>query len=294
MICSKTLLIGILLLACMHLICAQDAPIPESGTDTLNTNDSKEKMTTWQMMKYDGLSVYGGVKNAYTQPLRWKEKDWITFGGIVAGTAALLAVDKPANTYFAEQGEDIPDFITKSSFRFGKPVFNYGLTTSVYAMGLLTKNKKIRKTGVLLIASATAGGLLQTLSKTLVGRARPLTGEGNLSFRFWSSEAGFHSFPSGHAILAFTTAYAIGKQFSNPFLKGGIYAIGLLSPVSRLWSEAHWLTDVVLGVAISVVVVDGIDNYLSKKEQYAFNRKKNKIRWNLRLGASQIGIVGQF
>ncbi len=263
-------------------------------TTSIHSQDTQKEMTTWQMIKYDGASIYKGVKHTYTQPFRWKEKDWATFGGIVAGTATLLALDEPANEYFVKQGEDIPSGIREVSFRFGKPLLNYGLTTSVYALGLITKNEKIRKTGVLLIASATAGGLLQTMSKTLVGRARPLTDEGNLSFRFWSSEAGYHSFPSGHTILSFTTAYAIGKQFKNPYLKGGIYAIGLLSPVSRLWSGAHWLTDVVLGLAISVIVVDGIDNYLNRTERYAHNNKKNKIRWNLKLGAGQIGIVGQF
>lgn len=262
--------------------------------DSLDVQDSKKEMTTWQMIKYDGLSIYGGVKHTYTQPLKWKGKDWATFGGVIAGTAVLLAVDEPADDYFREQGDDIPNGIKEVGFRFGKPLFNYGLTTSVYALGLLTKNEKIRKTGVLLIASATAGGLLQTVSKTLVGRARPTTEEGNLSFKFYSNEPGYHSFPSGHAILSFTTAYAISKQFKNPYIKGGIYAVGLLSPVSRLWEGAHWLTDVVLGVAISVIIVDGIDNYLKKTERYAYGSKKNKIKWNLKLGAGQIGIVGRF
>ncbi|WP_234859466.1 phosphatase PAP2 family protein [Aquimarina aquimarini] len=285
---TKPLFLSIIFSLITLVIHSQD--IQKTG-DSLETS---EKMSTWQMMKYDGLSIYGGVKNAYTRPLKWKGKDWATFGGIMAGTAILLAVDEPANEYFAEQSEDIPTGVKEVGFRFGKPLLNYGLTTSVYALGLITKNEKIRKTGVLLIASATAGGLLQTVSKTLVGRARPLTGEGNLSFRFYSSEAGYHSFPSGHTILSFTTAHAIAKQFKNPYIKGGIYAIGLLSPVSRLWEGAHWLTDVVLGMAISVVIVDGIDNYLKRTERYAYNHKKNKIKWNLKLGAGQIGIVGSF
>ncbi|TSE07836.1 MULTISPECIES: phosphatase PAP2 family protein [Aquimarina] len=264
-------------------------------TTSIHSQDSEGEMTTWQMIKYDGASIYKGVKHTYTQPFRWKGKDWATFGGIVAGTATLLALDEPANEYFTKQGEDIPSGIREVSFRFGKPLLNYGLTSSVYALGLITKNEKIRKTGVLLIASATAGGLLQTVSKTLIGRARPLTGEGNLSFRFYSGgDAGFHSFPSGHAILSVTTAYAIGKQFKNPYIKGGIYAIGMLSPISRLWEGAHWLTDVVLSTALSIVIVDGIDKYLKRTERYAYNNKENKIRWNLKLGAGQIGIVGQF
>ncbi|MHA7056372.1 phosphatase PAP2 family protein [Aquimarina sp. M1] len=255
---------------------------------------STNKMTRWQMLKYDGVSAFGGVKNAYTQPFRWKGKDWATLGGIVAGSTILLAIDERANDYFTNQSEGVPHLIKESGFRFGKPLFNYGLTTGVYALGLITKNKKIRKTGVLLIASATAGGILQTVSKTLAGRARPTTGEGSLSFRFNSSKAGYHSFPSGHSILSFTTAYAISKQFENPYIKGGLYAVGLISPISRLWSGAHWLTDVVLGVALSVVIVDGIDNYLNKKERYVYDSKKFKIKWDLKLGAGQLGVVGSF
>lgn len=40
--------------------------------------------------------------------------------------------------------------------------------------------------------------------------------------------------PSGHALFAFLTAYAIGKQFKNPFLKAGNNCIGLKGPASRL------------------------------------------------------------
>ncbi|MFD2563043.1 phosphatase PAP2 family protein [Aquimarina rubra] len=266
----------------------------QSETTPEEKEESKNEMTRWQMVKYDGISAFGGVKHAYTQPFRWKGKDWATFGGIIAGSTILLAIDERANDYFTNQSEGVPQIIKESGFRFGKPLFNYGLTTGIYALGLITKDEKIRKTGVLLIASATAGGILQTVSKTLAGRARPTSGEDNLSFRFNSSEAEYHSFPSGHAILSFTTAYAIAKQFDNPYIKGGLYAVGLISPISRLWSGAHWLTDVVLGVALSVVIVDGIDNYLNKEERYVYDSKKFKIKWDLKLGAGQLGVVGSF
>jgi len=132
--------------------------------DTLDVKEVKKEMTTWQTIKYDGLSVYGGVKHVYTSPFRWKGKEWLTFGGIMAGHALLLSVDEPASEVFIKQGNGVPTVIKEAGFRFGKPLLNYGLTTSVYTLGLLTKNEKIRRTGVLLIASATAGGLFQTLS----------------------------------------------------------------------------------------------------------------------------------
>ncbi len=264
------------------------------GYSQENPEKEQHKMTRWQMLKYDGVSAFGGIKHAYTQPFKWKGKDWATFGGIVAGSALLYIIDEPANDFFTDQEDDIPGIVKEAGFRFGKPLVNYGLTTSVYAFGLITKNEKVRKTGVLLIASATAGGIIQTVSKTLAGRARPHTGKGNDSFKFYSKEADYHSLPSGHAILSFTTIYAISKQFKNPYIKGGLYTIGLLSPISRLWQGAHWLTDVTLGVVLSVVIVDGIDNYLNKKERYAHHSKKNKIKWDLSIGAGQLGVIGKF
>lgn len=265
-----------------------------ASTSQEKTKESQYEMTRWQMLKYDGISAFGGVKHAYTQPFKWKGKDWATFGGIVAGTALVYLIDEPANDFFTDQEEDIPGFIKETGFRFGKPLINYGLTTGVYAFGLITKNEKVRKTGVLLIASATAGGIIQTVTKTLAGRARPYTGKGKDAFKFYSKEADYHSFPSGHSILSFTTAYAISKQFENPYVKGGIYALGLVSPVSRLWQGAHWLTDVTLGIVLSVVIVDGIDNYLNKNDRYVYDSKKFKIKWDITLGAGQLGVIGRF
>src|SRR5690606_32130249 len=175
----------------------------------------------------------------------------------------------------------------------GKPLYNYSINGGVYFIGLFTKNEKWRKTGVLLISSATTVGLLQTVGKTLVGRARPIANEGKASFEPFSSEAAYHSFPSGHTILAFTTFYAIGKQFKSPWAKGGFYTLGLLSPVTRLWSGAHWLTDVALSVALSVVVVDSIDKYLDK-QRYPKEFSRDRISWSLQMGPGSIGLKGTF
>lgn len=268
------------------------AKIDDTPKDSISS--FQNKMTLWETFNYDGASTFGGIKHTFTQPFKWKGKDWVKFGGVVAGAALVYLIDEPANTFFTKQEEDIPHFIKEVGFRFGKPVVNYGITAGVYAFGLFTKNEKVRKTGVLLIASATAGGIIQTISKTLVGRARPTTGEGKGSFHFYSNEPEYHSFPSGHTILSFTTAYAISKQFTNPYIKVGFYAVGLISPVSRLWAGAHWLTDVSLGILLSVVIVDGVDNFLNKNERYVYNPNKLRIKWDITFGPGQIGFVGTF
>ncbi|PHS52539.1 MAG: hypothetical protein COB01_06890 [Lutibacter sp.] len=73
--------------------------------------------------------------------------------------------------------------------------------------------------------------------------------------------------------------------------KGGIYTVGLITPVSRLWKGAHWLTDVTFGIVLSVIVVDGIDNFLANKKS---EKKKKNILWNVKAGVGTIGVVGTF
>ena len=246
------------------------------------------------MLKYDGLSVLGGIKHAYLAPMHWKKSNWITFGGVVAGTGILWLTDEDTSNYFIEQGYDVPDLVKDTGFYFGKPLYNYGITGGIYAIGILTKNEKIRKTGVLLISSATAAGVLQSVLKNAVGRARPVRGLGAATFEPFSKEEAYHSFPSGHAILSFTTAYAISKQFESPWIKGGCWALGLITPVSRLWAGAHWLSDVGVGMILSVATVESIDKYLNRERHYDPIASKKKISWNLQLTPKTIGIVGTY
>lgn len=253
----------------------------------------KDTATTWKMLGYDGLSAFGGLKHAYSRPFHWEKKDFLTAGAIVLGTAALFTFDEESSNWFQGQEGNVPKVLKETGYYLGKPQYNYSINGGVYLIGLLTRNEKWRKTGVLLISSASTVGLIQTVSKTLVGRARPIADLGKASFEPFSQEAAYHSFPSGHTILAFTTFYAIGKQFKNPWAKGGFYTLGLLSPVTRLWSGAHWLTDVALSMAVSIVVVDSIDKYLNK-ERYPGADSKNKISWRLQMGPGTVGLKGSF
>ncbi len=255
---------------------------------------SKDSLpTTWELLKYDGLSALGGVAKTYTQPLRWQKDDFITAGAIVAGTAALYIFDEEANEWFRSQEDDVPSIIHDFGWYYGSPQNNYAINGAVYLFGVFTKNEKVRKTGVLMISAATAAGIIQSITKTAIGRARPKVGTGKNDFDPFSKEGNYHSFPSGHTILSFTTAYALSKQFKNPLVKAGIIGAGLIAPASRLWEGAHWLTDVALSMALSVVVVDTIDNYLTNERDYGPEVDKG-ISWKFQLGLGRVGLVGTF
>jgi membrane-associated phospholipid phosphatase len=246
----------------------------------------------WNTLKYDGVSVFKSVGNAYTQPLRWQKDDFITAGCLIAGTGLLYLTDYEAQRYFSKQAESVPQILQDFGWYFGSPQNFFMVSAGIYGIGLLTNNEKVKYTGVLIISSAIASGLFQTVAKTAFGRARPNDGDRN-DFKPFSSEAGFHSFPSGHAILSFTMAHAIAKQFDNFWVKAGIYAIGSIAPISRLWENAHWLSDVGFGIAFSIIIVDGVDNFMKRTKRYEFQRPK-QISWRLKMGYRTLGVVGNF
>jgi hypothetical protein len=268
-------------------------------TDSVPT---KEKGRIWQNLKYDALNIAGGTLNGFTQPARWQKEDWIVAGATAAGLTLLYLADEETSDFFQKQSDDIPGVVKEFGWIFGRPEANYSLTSGIYLFGLITDNERIRETGVLLVTSSVLGGIAQQTMKTVVGRGRPHLDKGQNQFKLFKGGQDYGSFPSGHTILSTTTIYALSKQFDSWWIKGGLYGVGLITPVSRLWAGAHWLTDVTLSLVMSVAIVEGVESYLIRNKKYGHevdefgNRldSNKKVKWNLTLGAGQIGFVGNF
>ncbi|MGE5942877.1 MAG: phosphatase PAP2 family protein [Flavobacteriales bacterium] len=250
------------------------------------------KNRIWKQLAFDGKFTLQSVGNGFTQPLRWQKDDFITAGSIVAGTGILYLADNDARAFFQNHQNDVPQVLKDAGWYFGSPQNFFMITAGIYGFGLISDNEKVRHTGVLIIAAAVTSGLIQSITKTAVGRARPMSGNRN-DFKPFDSTAGYHSFPSGHAILSFSMAHAIAKQFDDLWIKAVIYSVGSIAPISRLWADAHWLSDVGLGIALSIVVVDGVDNFMKKKNAYLYSKPK-QINWQLKAGYGTLGFVGTF
>ncbi len=261
---------------------------------TMETIKAKDTMSIAKLAGYDLKQAALGVKHVFTRPLHWKKKDFATLGAITSGLLMLSTIDDEGSAFFVRQEPDVPNVFMEAGTRFGSPQVYFIANAGLYGFGLLTKNEKIRKASVLIISSSFTTGLIQSFSKTAFGRVRPGNGYKSTEFRFWSHEAAFHSFPSGHTILSMTMTHAIAKQFKNPWSKVAIYTLGAVVPTSRLFIGAHWLTDVALGTVISIVVVDSVDKFFFKTKAYEYSKNKNRISWKLRFSGNKIGVVGTF
>lgn len=255
----------------------------------------QDSSSTWTLLKYDINTTWQGVKYSFTRPIHWKKNDFLKFGGLVFGTATLALADEGIDKYIDNHRSNFPKVVRDYGWYFGSPQNYFMANAGLYGFGLLTKNSKIRRTSVLIITSSITSGLIQTIAKNGFGRARPGTGYGAFHFKPFSKEAGQHSFPSGHTILSVTMAHSIAKQFENPWIKAGVYTLGAIPPMSRLIDGAHWLSDIAFSAAVSIIVVDSVDNFLFKEKAFdIIEPNKNKISWSFAFTGNQIGIIGTF
>ncbi|KQC33053.1 phosphoesterase [Nonlabens sp. YIK11] len=266
-------------------------PLQAQQTFTIDRGETN----LWQDFTYDMGNVFQGVGFAYSRPLYWDGGDALIAGGVAATTLGIFVIDDDINREFRSHRDEIPSILLDYGNYAGAPQNNYGLTGAIYLTGLFTRNEKLRRTGVLLISSATATGFFQQLTKSATGRARPSGGFGKNHFKPFGGESVYRSFPSGHAVLTFTNAHVIAKQFDNAWVKAGIYAVGVVPGLSRIYDNQHWASDVFLSWALSYFMVEAIDLYLDRKYEQKYNDDRTmKTSLDLNFSLTSIGVSYSF
>ena len=101
-----------------------------------------------------------------------------------------------------------------------------------------------------IFAAVASSGIIANISKYAIGRARPkyFPETGSVSFDFFSGDASWASFPSGHA----TTAMALGVSLALlfPRLRWVFLSIGFWIAASRLFILAHYPSDMFAGCVL--------------------------------------------
>lgn len=264
--------------------------VPTVFGSSYNLVDSVKQET----VTHDGIRFIDGVTYTVSSPLRWKGKDWINLGGVIGGTALLTLVDKPVRNFWQDRDSKIWDGVERAGFHYGKPYAAFIMTGGFYLTGLVIKNEWARETGLMLGAAYLTTGAMQTLMKTAVGRARPGTNVGPWAFDPFSPEAGYHSFPSGHIQIATVSAMVLGHRVKSPILKVVFYGAAGVTLASRMYSDAHWLSDMAFGGAMSWFCTRTIVRRMEKTKYDNPFKKKDKISWNISPMPRGISLVGNF
>ena len=136
--------------------------------------------------------------------------------------------------------------------RIGKGESLFVVSAVLLAAGYMSRHANLQRAGwQTLVANVAAGGV-NTVLKHLVGRGRPkFMHTGNSEF-FPFGGSGWDSFPSGHAMAAFAVATVLALRF--PKVRWLVILMALAVSVSRLFRASHFLTDIVAGAVLGVMI----------------------------------------
>lgn len=140
-----------------------------------------------------------------------------------------------------ELGKGLPYFISLPIiFIFAKFVF---------------KNKNWERNSGFLLLCITVTALICNILKMVLGRTRPtLWFHHDLyQFIFWQTDTHYLSFPSGHSMLITSLMLGLCFIFTRYWLI--FISLALIISASRLVVTAHYLSDVVTGIYLSILIV---------------------------------------
>ncbi len=228
-----------------------------SQVDSIQYEPANHKSGLWQRVKDDGTFTAKTIVGTYARPFHWQRKEWLTFGAILGTSVAVTLLDEPLYEYVKDHQSETADKITDFADFLGQPGTIYPIMIALWGTGVLANNDWLRDTGIMVFASVTTSGLIQTAAKGLVGRARPSTEEGPYSFKPFGGIP-YHSFPSGHVMLSIATSWIMARQVNWLPAKVVFYTLPAIVGASRIYKGAHWLSDVLLGAALGIACAESV------------------------------------
>jgi membrane-associated phospholipid phosphatase len=196
----------------------------------------------------------------------WRGPLRLGIGAVVAGViiaAVMIVIDAPAVAIAQRLPERLITAFDQVT-DFGKSVwFLVPIALALVALALLASPELPRISRRLLAALAVRlgflflaiglPGLVFTIVKRLIGRARPLV-EGSADpflYRPLSWNVEYASLPSGHSTDAFAAAMAVGALW--PRARPVMWTYAVVIALSRVVLTAHFPSDVVAGAVAGVV-----------------------------------------
>jgi len=186
---------------------------------------------------------------------------WLTPLGLSA--ALFFATDRHTGGEMLEGGDNPTRLkISKDVSQAGSLYATGGVAAAFYLFGRGAHDARARETGLLGAEALVDSGIVVQALKTVSRRQRPPTD--HASGEFFS---GGSSFPSGHAISAWSLATVIAKEYGRhrPLVQVGVYGLATAVSVSRFTGRNHFLSDVLVGSALGY----GIGRYVYHKNHDA-------------------------
>jgi membrane-associated phospholipid phosphatase len=201
-----------------------------------------------------------------TSPTRLDTEGALWTLGIVGTGGLLYWQDSKIRHWFRDHRTSTLDNLSPVVEKFGVFGVDLGLLALYGGTGYLIENEKMQETALLSLESFLVSGAITVGVKGAAGRARPDLAEGKSSFKPFSLDLDYTSFPSGHASDAFSIASVFAAMHDSPLVGVAAYSVASLVGLQRLYADRHWASDVFAGAVLGTVVGKSVV-YLHKQKK---------------------------
>lgn len=174
----------------------------------------------------------------YAAPFRRSNLPWDA--AFFVGTAALIATDKNTISPVSNEHIDLNRNISNAG------IYGMGAAAgAIWVTGLVTHDPHAQETGFLTAEALANAVPIYVGLQLIAGRERPNEGVGH--GRFLQNHSINSSFPSGHALFAWTMASVIAHEYPRRWVKILVYGTATAISVTRFTGREHFVSDVAVG-----------------------------------------------
>ncbi|PKL81645.1 MAG: hypothetical protein CVV24_14215 [Ignavibacteriae bacterium HGW-Ignavibacteriae-3] len=231
------------------------------------------------LITISGSSLFGQLKYTFSQfgdetwsfikqPTKWDGGDWLKLG--LMGAVSFLAIetiDQPVRDAVLRDQKyykSVPMEFGRMWGEIYSPVVFFG---GFAAYSLITNDIESRKIAFEVGQASLYAAGISFVFKLAIGRSRPYLEKGTHSFSPFESilNQDNKSIPSGHSTVAFIISTVLSRNIKSPIWKVLIYIPAVLTMISRVYQDQHWVSDTFAGAALGYFVATWVVDQHEKK-----------------------------
>jgi hypothetical protein len=181
--------------------------------------------------------------------------------GVVGLLAVATVFDEQISDYVRRHQSRDADRVAQVVEPLGRARVLLPAMAAAYGVTLLTDSKNDERWALRTIVGYVVTDAAGSILKLVVGRHRPDSTNDAWRFRSFGFHNEWRSFPSGHVYHAFAVASAIADESDQSATDILSYGLATLVAAQRVYSRAHWPSDVIGGVVLGI----GLSRYARRQ-----------------------------
>jgi len=174
---------------------------------------------------------------------------WTASGALLAGS---LVLDERLRSIALANHTQTLDRLADGADAIGTAGHIVPALVATYIVSRVMDRRSLAAATLRVGLSYAMADAIEALLKPAVGRERPYTNREPLTFRPFSMNGDFHSFPSAHVVHISSLATAIAMEADRPWVTVLSGVVISYVGAQRVYRDQHWSSDVVLSGMLGI------------------------------------------